>query len=80
MTTGWKITEVSIQRNRKAQQDLSARRKNQAHLQVVYDEAVKKGTLEKKILLVTQGAEFSEQEYGKSVGRATGIFCRKTVY
>lgn len=60
---GGKISEASIQRNKKAQQELSARRKTQAYLQKVYDEAVRTGALEKKILLVTQGTGFAEQEY-----------------
>lgn len=67
LTSGWKITDASILRNRKAVQDLSLRRKHQARMQTVYDEAVRENPLEQKILLVCPGAEFGEIEYGSII-------------
>lgn len=64
LTSGWKISEENIRRNRKAVADLSARKRRQAQLQRVYDNAARVTPMQQRITLVTQGSNLGRQEYG----------------
>lgn len=72
LTSGWKISEDSIQRNKRAVKDLSARKIAQAKLQDIYNAAVRDTLLEDKIVVVTPGESFSEVEYGSLLNVLNG--------
>ena len=64
VTGGVRITEESMQRNRRAAAELSARKLRQEKLQQVYDNAARTLPLQQRIVLISQGDSLGEQEYG----------------